>query len=75
LNDAHETLNPLGTFQYTVWKDVKYHEEMHYEQFNRRMIAGVYQVQKNLQPLGSDLDPKISPDFFKVYNLVISCGL
>ena len=32
--DMHETLNPLGMFQYTVWKDVKSHEEMHYEQFD-----------------------------------------
>ena len=32
--DMHETLNPMGMFQYTVWKDVKSHEQMHYEQFD-----------------------------------------
>ena len=32
--DMRETLNPIGMFQYTVWKDVKSHEEMHYEQFD-----------------------------------------
>ena len=32
--DMRETLNPLGMFQYTVWKDVRSHEEMHYEQFD-----------------------------------------
>jgi len=32
--DMHDTLNPIGMFQYTVWKDVKSHEEMHYQQFD-----------------------------------------
>ncbi len=32
--DMRETLNPIGMFQYTVWKDVKSHEEMHYLQFD-----------------------------------------
>ncbi|MDI6812186.1 MAG: sulfur oxygenase reductase family protein [Deltaproteobacteria bacterium] len=32
--DMRETLNPLAMFQYTIWKDVKSHEEMHYQQFN-----------------------------------------
>ncbi|PKY10433.1 sulfur oxidation protein [Acidithiobacillus marinus] len=31
--DMHETLNPISMFQYTVWKDVKSHEEMHHENF------------------------------------------
>ena len=31
--DMHETLNPIGMFQYTVWKDVKSHEEMHHDNF------------------------------------------
>jgi sulfur oxygenase/reductase len=31
--DMRETLNPLAMFQYTIWKDVKAHEEMHYQQF------------------------------------------
>ena len=32
--DMSQTLNPIGMYQYTVWKDVKSHEEMHYQQFN-----------------------------------------
>ncbi len=32
--DMRETLNPIGMYQYTVWKDVKSHEEMHYQQFD-----------------------------------------
>ncbi|MEJ2508590.1 MAG: sulfur oxygenase reductase family protein [Gammaproteobacteria bacterium] len=32
--DMSETMNPIGMFQYTIWKDVKSHEEMHYEQFD-----------------------------------------
>lgn len=32
--DMRETLNPIGMFQYTVWKDVASHEEMHYQQFD-----------------------------------------
>jgi len=32
--DMRQTLNPIGMFQYTVWKDVKSHEEMHYEHFD-----------------------------------------
>lgn len=32
--DMRETLNPIGMFQYTVWKDVHAHEEMHYQQFD-----------------------------------------
>jgi len=32
--DMRETLNPIGMFQYTAWKDVKSHKEMHYERFD-----------------------------------------
>lgn len=32
--DMRETLNPLGMFQYTVWKDVHSHEEMHHDNFD-----------------------------------------
>jgi sulfur oxygenase/reductase len=32
--DMRETLNPMGMFQYTVWKDVHSHEEMHHDNFN-----------------------------------------
>lgn len=32
--DMQQSLNPMGMFQYTIWKDVKSHEEMHYQQFN-----------------------------------------
>jgi len=32
--DMTQTLNPIAMYQYTVWKDVKSHEEMHYQQFN-----------------------------------------
>lgn len=32
--DMSSTINPMGMFQYTVWKDVKSHEEMHYQQFD-----------------------------------------
>lgn len=32
--DMSETLNPMGMYQYTVWKDVKSHEEMHYDNFD-----------------------------------------
>jgi sulfur oxygenase/reductase len=32
--DMSSTLNPVGMFQYTVWEDVKSHEEMHFKQFN-----------------------------------------
>ena len=32
--DMQESLNPLTMFQYTLWKDVKSHEEMHYQQFS-----------------------------------------
>jgi len=32
--DMSETMNPIGMFQYTIWQDVKSHEEMHYEQFD-----------------------------------------
>lgn len=31
--DMRETLNPIGMFQYTVWKDVHSHEEMHHDKF------------------------------------------
>ena len=31
--EMQETLNPLSLFQYTIWQDVKSHEEMHYQQF------------------------------------------
>ncbi len=31
--DMRETLNPIGMFQYTVWKDVHSHEEMHHDNF------------------------------------------
>lgn len=31
--DMSTCLNPMGMFQYTVWKDVFSHEEMHYQQF------------------------------------------
>jgi len=33
--DMGASLNPMGMYQYTVWKDVKSHEEMHYDNFNR----------------------------------------
>ncbi|CUA98390.1 sulfur oxygenase reductase family protein [Thiomonas bhubaneswarensis] len=32
--DMRETLNPVGMYQYTVWKDVKSHEEMHHDNFD-----------------------------------------
>lgn len=32
--DMRETLNPIGMYQYTVWKDVLSHEEMHHDNFN-----------------------------------------
>lgn len=32
--DMRETLNPISMFQYTVWRDAKSHEEMHYLQFD-----------------------------------------
>lgn len=32
--DMRETLNPLAMYQYTVWKDVYSHEEMHHDNFN-----------------------------------------
>lgn len=32
--DMRETLNPMGMYQYTVWKDVRSHEEMHHENFD-----------------------------------------
>jgi sulfur oxygenase/reductase len=32
--DMRETLNPMGMYQYTVWKDVHSHEEMHHDNFS-----------------------------------------
>ncbi len=32
--DMRETLNPIGMYQYTVWKDVISHEQMHHDNFN-----------------------------------------
>lgn len=32
--DMSQSMNPIGMFQYTVWKDVASHEEMHYQQFD-----------------------------------------
>lgn len=32
--DMSQALNPIGMFQYTVWKDAQSHEQMHYQQFN-----------------------------------------
>lgn len=32
--DMRTTLNPFGMYQYTVWKDVFSHEDMHYQQFD-----------------------------------------
>ncbi len=31
--DMKETLNPIAMYQYTVWKDVHSHEEMHHDNF------------------------------------------
>lgn len=31
--DMRETLNPLALYQYTVWKDVASHEQMHHDNF------------------------------------------
>ncbi len=32
--DMRETLNPIGMYQYTVWKDVHSHEQMHHDNFD-----------------------------------------
>lgn len=32
--DMHETLNPIGLRQYTMWKNWQDHEEMHYDEFD-----------------------------------------
>ena len=32
--DMRETLNPIAMYQYTVWKDVHSHEEMHHDNFD-----------------------------------------
>lgn len=32
--DMRESLNPMGMYQYTVWKDVHSHEEMHHDNFD-----------------------------------------
>lgn len=32
--DMRDTLNPMGMYQYTVWKDVHAHEEMHHDNFD-----------------------------------------
>ena len=32
--DMRETLNPIGMFQYTVWKDARSHEQMHHDCFD-----------------------------------------
>ena len=32
--DMRETLNPIGMYQYTVWKDVLSHEQMHHDNFD-----------------------------------------
>lgn len=31
--DMRDTLNPIGMYQYTVWRDVRSHEEMHHHNF------------------------------------------
>jgi len=33
--DMRETLNPMAMYQYTIWKDVHSHEEMHHDNFTR----------------------------------------
>ena len=32
--DMSKTMNPIGMFQYTVWKDMQSHEEMHHDNFD-----------------------------------------
>lgn len=32
--DMRETLNPVAMYQYTVWKDVRSHEQMHHDNFD-----------------------------------------
>lgn len=34
MREAQPPLNPMGMYQYTVWKDVHSHEEMHHDNFD-----------------------------------------
>ena len=59
--DMRETLNPIGMYQYTVWKDVKSHEEMHYEQFDT-----IYEL------CGGCLDMVVEGPWEPMYEIVAS---
>ncbi|MEJ2061023.1 MAG: sulfur oxygenase reductase family protein [Gammaproteobacteria bacterium] len=59
--DMRESLNPVGMFQYTVWKDVKSHEEMHHENFDE-----IYEL------CGSCLDMVVEGPWEPFYEVVAS---
>jgi sulfur oxygenase/reductase len=59
--DMRETLNPMGMYQYTVWKDVKSHEEMHHDNFRE-----IYEL------CGSCLDMVVEGPWEPYYEIVSS---
>ncbi len=59
--DMRDTINPMAMYQYTVWQDVKSHEEMHHDNFKE-----IYEL------CGSCLDMVIEGPWEPYYEIVRS---